>query len=68
LTQLYLLARLRGHADPAEMLAKLVPSAVPSPDGGEAPATAEAGRALAMKQTMRIESDVVPMLRKVGIV
>jgi len=68
LTQLYLLARLRGHADPAEMLAKLVPGAVPSPDSGEAPATAEAGRELAKKQTMRIETDVVPMLRKVGIV
>jgi len=59
LTQLYLLAQRRGLADPTELIAALA--------GGE-PSAAEAARDLARTQTKRIEIDVVPMLRKVGIV
>lgn len=67
LTQLYLFARLRGLADPAEMLAKLALGAA-TPGGGEAPPTAEAAHDFAKQQTTRIETSVVPMLKKLGIV
>jgi SAM-dependent methyltransferase len=67
LTQLYLFAQLQGLADPTDMLAKLALGAA-TPGGDEAPPTAEAARDFAKKQTTRIETDVVPMLRKLGVV
>jgi SAM-dependent methyltransferase len=67
LTQLYLFAQLRGLADPAEMLAKLALGAS-APGGGEAPPTTEAAHDFAKKETARIESDVIPLLRKLAVV
>jgi SAM-dependent methyltransferase len=67
LTQLYLFAQLRGIADPEHIFAKLaVGAATPSVDEAQA-ANVEA-RDFAQKQIRRIETDVVPMLRKLGIV
>jgi hypothetical protein len=68
LTQLYLLAQLKGHPDPTEMIASLLKSATGLSTGQEAPATAEAARDLVSKQVKRVESDVLPMLRKAGVV
>ena len=67
LTQLYHFAKLRGLADPTEMLAKLALGAS-APGGDEAPPTLEAARDFAKKETARIESDVVPLLRKLAVV
>jgi SAM-dependent methyltransferase len=64
LAQLYLLAKQRSLADPSEILAALASAAV----GGEGtPLSPEAGRAFAQSETARIESNVVPMLNKLGI-
>jgi SAM-dependent methyltransferase len=63
--QLYLLARQRGVADPAQMLATLAQDGPPT-GGGTAP-SAETGRAVAQSETARIEADVLPVLEKLGI-
>jgi SAM-dependent methyltransferase len=68
LTQLYLLARLKGQADPAEMIEAILVRAAGSPDNEDAPPTAEAARDLAKKQVGRIETDIIPTLKKVGVV
>jgi hypothetical protein len=68
LTQLYLLAQLKGHPDPTEMIASLLKSATGLPTGQEAPASAEVAHDLVSKQVKRIETDVVPMLSRVGVV
>jgi SAM-dependent methyltransferase len=67
LTRLYLLARLRGVGDPAEALSRLAEGAARA--GGEAQSlTGEAAQELARKQTVRIETEVVPKLQKIGVV
>jgi hypothetical protein len=66
LTRLYLLARLKGVTDPTDALARLAKGAA-TPSGDAAPLTQEAAREVARKQTTRIESDVVPMLQRIGI-
>ncbi len=66
LAQLYLLARQQRVDDPADMLAKLaLESGATGEDG--APLSLEGGRALAQKEIARIETDVLPMLNKLGI-
>ena len=65
LTQLYLIAKARGHSDPTEALTKLL-LAAHAPD--EAPATAGAARERVAKEIQRIEGDVVPTLRKAGVI
>ena len=67
LTQLYLFAQMRGLADPAELLAKLKQGAA-APGDDATPPTIEAARDFARKETARIESDVVPLLRKLAVV
>jgi hypothetical protein len=66
LSQLYLLAKLRGVADPTEMLAKLALEIV-NPAGGE-PSAMDKARELAKQHVARIERDVVPALGKLGVV
>jgi SAM-dependent methyltransferase len=63
--QLYLFARQRGMADPAQMLATLAQDGPPT-GGGTAP-SAETARAFAQSETARIEADVLPVLEKLGI-
>jgi hypothetical protein len=64
--QLYLLARQRGVADPAEMLATLAQHATTAGDDAVSPA-ADAGRAFAQSETERIEANVLPVLKQLGI-
>jgi SAM-dependent methyltransferase len=64
--QLYLFARQRGVADPAEMLAALAQDRTPT-GGHDIPPSAEAGRAFAQSETARIEAHVLPVLKKLGI-
>jgi hypothetical protein len=64
--QLYLFARQRGVADPAEMLAALAQDRTPT-GGHDTPPSAEAGRAFAQSETARIEAHVLPVLKKLGI-
>jgi SAM-dependent methyltransferase len=66
LTQLYLFTQQRAQADPADMLATLALGAVTA-DGGEAQSKTAAARDFAQKQITRIETEMVPMLRKLGI-
>jgi hypothetical protein len=66
LAQLYLFARQRSVADPAEILATLAPSA-PAAGGEAAPPSPEAGRTFAQSEITRIESNVLPMLKKIGV-
>jgi len=65
LAQLYLLAR-QQKLDPAETLAKLAQQTGPTGDDGAA-LSIEAGQALAQKEVARIESELLPMLKKLGI-
>ena len=65
LAQLYLLAR-QQKLDPAEMLAKLAQETGATAEDGTA-LSMEAGHALAQKEVARIESDLLPMLKKLGI-
>jgi hypothetical protein len=67
LTQLYLFAQMRGLGDPAELLAKLKQGAS-APGDDTVPPTIEEARDFARKETARIESDVVPLLRKLAVV
>ncbi|MBV8193458.1 MAG: class I SAM-dependent methyltransferase [Alphaproteobacteria bacterium] len=67
LSQLYLLAKLRGLADPTEMLAKLALEIV-NPGGGEPDSAIDRARELAKQHVTRIERDVVPLLGKLGVV
>jgi SAM-dependent methyltransferase len=64
--QFYLFARQRGVADPAEMLAALAQDGTSTSGDGTAPST-EAGRAFAQSEIARIEADVLPVLKKLGI-
>ena len=66
-TQLYLFAQQRGLPDAAEMLATHARDAV-TPDRNGEPSSGQAAREFAQKQIARIETHVVPMLRKLGIV
>jgi SAM-dependent methyltransferase len=66
LAQLYLFARQRSVADPAEILATLAPSA-PAAGGEAAPPSPEAGRTFAQNEITRIETNVLPMLKKIGV-
>jgi hypothetical protein len=65
LTQLYLIAKARGLADPAEALTKLL-LAAHAP--GEVPASAETARERVGKEIQRIEGNVIPTLRRVGVI
>jgi hypothetical protein len=64
LAQLYPLARRRGGADPAEMLAR-IGAAATGVDG--APLLTEEARNFAQKEAARIETNVLPMIKKLGI-
>lgn len=66
LAQLYLLTRQEGRDEPAEMLARLVLQSDPAADEAASSST-EAKRALVQKEVARIETDVVPMLERLGI-
>jgi hypothetical protein len=66
LAQLYLYAGRRSVADPIEMLAKLALAAPPS--GDEKPPTMEGARDFAKTQAARIETEVLPLLRKLAVV
>ena len=59
LTQLYLIARARGIDDPTDALAKLAAAAEPQP--------ATDARERVQKEIRRIETSVVPTLRKIGV-
>jgi predicted methyltransferase family protein len=65
LAQLSLFARQQA-LDPAEVLARLAQETGATGDDG-APLSIEAARALAQKEVARIESDLLPMLKKLGI-
>jgi SAM-dependent methyltransferase len=60
LTQLYLIAKARGIDDPTEALAKLASAAAE-------PSSADDTRQRVRKEIQRIETSVVPTLRKVGV-
>jgi SAM-dependent methyltransferase len=64
--QLYLFARRRDVADPAEMIAAVAPHE-PTAGQEDTPPSAEAGRAFAQSETARIEADVLPVLKQLGI-
>jgi SAM-dependent methyltransferase len=55
LSQLYLLSRMKGNADPVEILRRVAPD------------SAESAEEFAQKEHARIETDVMPMLNKLGI-
>lgn len=59
LTQLYLIAKARGIDDPTDALAKLAAAAEPS--------SADDARQRVQKEIQRIETSVLPTLRKVGV-
>jgi hypothetical protein len=58
LTQLYLIAKARGLADPTEALAKFATGAAPD----------ETARERIAKEVQRIEVNVLPTLKKVGVI
>ena len=64
--QLFLFARQRGVADPTEMVAALAPHETPTGGEGTPPST-DAGRAFAQSETARIEANVLPVLKQLGI-
>jgi hypothetical protein len=64
LTQLYLIAKARGVADPTALLSKLVLAAH---GAGEAPANADTARARVAEEVQRIEAGIVPTLKRVGV-
>lgn len=66
MAQLYLLTRQGGSGEPAEMLAKLVLQSAATGEDAASPSI-EAKRALVQKEVARIETDVLPMLDKLGI-
>jgi len=65
LTQLYLIAKARGLADPTQALTKLLLAAHTA---SEAPASAETARERVGKEIQRIEGNVIPTLRRVGVI
>jgi hypothetical protein len=64
LTQLYLIAKARGMADPTSVLAKLVLAAH---GAGDAPVDANTARTRVAEEVRRIEAGVVPTLKRVGV-
>jgi SAM-dependent methyltransferase len=66
LTQLFLLARRRGLADPAKEIAALAEAAAP-PDADGAPAGEDARRSFGQNQAARILERVAPALARLGV-
>lgn len=66
ITQIYLSASRQGLADPGTQLAKLLEATALSGSDGKTLSPAEA-HAAAQKEIARIESDVLPLLRGLGL-